>query len=542
MRELFAGRTAVLPCIIFCVAAYLSLVRLNDKPFWDDEAAVAFLAKSYTATGKPGFDSRNLFTFRNGSLLTPDLQTISPPLEYLMVAASFKVFGATTLAGRLPFAIMGIAALAIFWFVLKLEFVQFRILRLYAFALMGLSYSFLLSIRQCRYYAAAIFFSVLAYYLYKKLLASGQWRYAVLLLATSVAYFYTNYLLCGAFLVALAFVHMFHNARRTGKRQWIALIGVAALFIAAMLPALLKEVWLRPDIRNMGSGHFSRLALVFLNFKDLDVICYLPGIAMILLLALAVLYRKKALFPRTVLPWVTLVIVYTIALSFASAQGNEFTGKAPAFADVRYLVALIPFAAGITGSLLYMIHISLGGTVAILFAGILLYTNLLSFDAALHRFRWLLPAFISEVHTHYTTPYEAVISYLDKNASPDDVIFSSPEYTLLVPMFYLGDKLRTGSMLRKTSALPADTVRKLGIPVYIDDYFPDWYICYGMGVSQQQGLEFFSRDRYRYVPAKVLDTYCNDMTRPELPLHSFSAPSVIAPSQRIFIFRRLLKE
>ena len=107
---------------LFALIAYLAIVRLANTPFWDDEAQVAVVAKNFLATGHlSGWDGRNLLAYCNGALLDDKLRSINPPLDYLVTAASFRLFGTNTWAGRFPFVVAGLAALATFVLIVRRE-------------------------------------------------------------------------------------------------------------------------------------------------------------------------------------------------------------------------------------------------------------------------------------------------------------------------------------------------------------------------------------------------------------------------------------
>ena len=109
--------------LILLAAAVLVLPRLDHTPFWNDELFVAISARnvisSHTLTS---WDGRNLYAEGNGNYTDNHLRNGNPPLDILVAGAAFKLFGATTWAGRLPFALFGLAALVLFWRVLRREF------------------------------------------------------------------------------------------------------------------------------------------------------------------------------------------------------------------------------------------------------------------------------------------------------------------------------------------------------------------------------------------------------------------------------------
>src|SRR5437868_4275971 len=109
--------------ILFLLSACLTLTRLDQTAFWDDEAQVGIIARNLVNTGRvTGWDGRNLFAYGDGVLLDRNLRSVNPPLDYLCAAASFRLFGVSTWAGRLPFALFGLASLAVLFLLLRREF------------------------------------------------------------------------------------------------------------------------------------------------------------------------------------------------------------------------------------------------------------------------------------------------------------------------------------------------------------------------------------------------------------------------------------
>ncbi len=149
-------------------------------------------------------------------------------------------------------------------------------------------------------------------------------------------------------------------------------------------------------------------------------------------------------------------------------------------------------------------------------------TTLLTFDINSMPVRFPLLGYIYEVHHNYSTPYDTAIGYLKTHAKKDDIVYTSPDNILLVLHFYLADSLIMASLLTKESTLPVEKLRKAGYPAYIDEYYPNWIVCFGMYQDRAVKLDYFSRGPYAYQLDKNIAVFYNDMTRPELPWHSLS--------------------
>lgn len=153
------------------VASALILFRLGDAYFWADEAQTATLSYNTLSFGYPRvWDGKNLLTHTNGKDFNMDFAyTENPWLQFYLCALSLYLFGKTSLAGRIPFAIFGILSIFIIW---KLGLLVYRKKSIASLAslTMSLFVPFLLYSRQCRYYSLAIFFTLISTLYYFKLL------------------------------------------------------------------------------------------------------------------------------------------------------------------------------------------------------------------------------------------------------------------------------------------------------------------------------------------------------------------------------------
>ena len=97
--------------IILALAAFLLLFHLDQRPFWQDEAETACLAHNVLKYGVPrAYDGVNFISQEDGHEFDQDfLWRWSPWLQIYVAAAAFRLGGPTTYAGRLPFALMGLA-------------------------------------------------------------------------------------------------------------------------------------------------------------------------------------------------------------------------------------------------------------------------------------------------------------------------------------------------------------------------------------------------------------------------------------------------
>lgn len=559
--------------IIFLLSAYLALVRLDNALLWDDEAQVALIGRNFVKYKHlTAWTGRNLFAYGNGTIIDQDLRPINPPLDFLVAAASFSLFGVSTWAARFPFALLGLASLALFGWLLLQIFSDEPWAQVYCFGSLALSVTYLLYVRNCRYYSLAIFFALACYATYISTLKttwidksqvaeqnqSNYDRTFFLLFALSaIGLFYAHYLMCVCYLIVLALTHFRlhrHNWPRDWPRNaWPALV----LFLIATVPyALIFHIWERRDFDR--SVHRPWLIERFIwlqrNFRDLP-----PGGYMTWLVFAGVLYYLWRNRNRSAQPWQdnatgNSLLLFTrqwMWLVMGFLVNLAMLTKAPAIgraelADLRYMVTILPFCAGLTGAFLTLVHRRSPQTAVILFV-VLLSCNVFALTPNDHKFRWLLPAYIREVHQPYPTNYSVTIDFLKKYAQQEDTIFAFPTYMCYALMFYMDDKLRFTGLLSHSTPLPPQAVRSLKTPMYIEENFPRWYIAFAAQDDALKMLAHFSRLQrikgrilaYNYKPERILNVYYDQEQRPELPWHHFGPRrNFNRESDAIYVFRR----
>ena len=254
---------------------------LNSHCFWDDEAETAIIAKNLLVTGHlTGWDGRHLCTYRDGNLLDGNFRPKNPLGMYLATAASFRAFGCSTFAGRFPFVIFGVGALCILFWMLRADYPSLPAFVRYGVALTALSTSYLLYIRQCRYYSLCIFFSLLALAFHRASLRNPRWAVLAGLGASLTALFFSHYLIMVCFSVRIVCRPPRLSCPPVDKKRLFPRRTGAALCF--LLPvawfSLLFRVWIRPDL-SRGTGTPAQiLTRLYLNFRDFDVFGVLPGI------------------------------------------------------------------------------------------------------------------------------------------------------------------------------------------------------------------------------------------------------------------------
>jgi hypothetical protein len=204
-------QSAVLPDALFYsgVAAlvglffYLVLPGLGEIAYWNDEAGHTLLAQNVLHTGLPlamyGKHSIEDFFYSKNAL---GVEAAHGWLSFYICAASFRLFGESQLAARLPFTIAGGLAMVALIFAGRLLYG--RAVGLLAGLLLTVNPAFLQYCRQTRYYALVLLFTAGTLWLHQ-LIKRGRAHWATLSVA-ALLLFHSSQFICGILFASLALV------------------------------------------------------------------------------------------------------------------------------------------------------------------------------------------------------------------------------------------------------------------------------------------------------------------------------------------------
>ncbi|MEL7641722.1 MAG: glycosyltransferase family 39 protein [Solidesulfovibrio sp.] len=319
---------------ILCVAAWLLFYNLGQRPFWQDEAETACLAKNVLKSGLPyAFDGVNVVSQeeeREFDKTGGYLWRWSPWIQIYMQAGGFALGGLDTAAGRFPFALA--ALVAIFWtYRLVRRHFGDRSWALLAATLLTLCVPYLLIGRQARYYAPGTLFVL---WTLDAFFSDWQRRWAPwwAMFLGMVLLFHANYLLFLSFaptaLVAAALVF----PERMQVRR-LALLAGATTLVAVIPGILLYRI-------GRQSGMFDILLVpenLMLYFADLCMFCIpLP-------VSVALVWRWRGFFTRLRRPAddgerfvLFSAVLIILSLAFLGLVPQRF---------FRYIAHLLPLCA-----------------------------------------------------------------------------------------------------------------------------------------------------------------------------------------------------
>jgi hypothetical protein len=237
--------------LIVLLGAFLRFHQLDGKSIWFDEGY------TYIDSMRPVSE---IWRARQFSF---DL----PPLSFVLVNASLRLFGDNDFALRLPFTLASILSIPLLaWLGRELLGTRVGLLAMFLFALapMGVHYG-----QEARPYALLTLFSLAATLaLWKALQTERLWWLAVFAVAT-ILNLYTSYLvvlLLGAQIV-FTFFWLVKNERLRDKRLWLSLIGTLLVVLVLFVP----QLSVLPDVvgrRGEGAGLGQLRSDIVSNFPN----------------------------------------------------------------------------------------------------------------------------------------------------------------------------------------------------------------------------------------------------------------------------------
>ncbi len=381
------------------LAGVLLLAQLDEPYLWQDEAQTAVISRTILDDGLPrGSDGRNYFSQEYGAEYADDhLWRWHTWLSFYTVAGSFALLGETTLAARLPFALLGLATVLLAY-VAGRSLWRSQDAALASGALLALSVPFLILSRQCRWYPMAAFFALLGLYAYGRL-RPGDKRHSILLFVAASLLFHTHYFYT-ATLLATLLVHSL----------WLERSRFPRVFVVSAAVTLVNAPWILwfADIRygEAYSGYLSSLAvsLQIGNRLGQDLFLYfLSPLFFAIPIGLLVLrrVRRQSATGVSAETWSGVALLAIFCVSTVVALALVSPG-----AYFRYLTPLAAPAMLLAGGLLgALANVSRVAAVAV-FAGWLALSP--------------IDDFVHEITHDFDGPIEGIVRFLNQRSRPGD--------------------------------------------------------------------------------------------------------------------------
>ena len=514
--------------LILALGAFLLLFHLDDRPFWQDEAETACLAKNVLNYGLPrAYDGVNIVSQEQGREYDENfLWRWSPWMQIYVAAAAFRLGGLTTFAGRLPFALMGLGCIFLVYQLVRRNFDD-HTWALWAAALLTCSVVFLLFARQCRYYSLGALLTLTSLYAFKEDWQSKFWPALLLCLSIGLL-FHTSYLLfCSYLVLAFPSAVWLYPEKFSWKRTTIIIIFIIIIVFPGLL---LFKIQQQSELVNLISiplnleQYFSSLLQYLIPFP----------------IALYLIWRWRRIFwNRSAIPvepeerfvfFLILIIIGNLLILSLAPQREH-----------RYLVHLYPLCAIILGWVIcqaWRYHKISG----VLLALLLLFTNWLNLvpmdwlriinrpmDTNRHMLTYPnlpLKLFLTELFSGYPDVNLNLIQFFQTHARPGDIILTT--YGDLPLQFYTSCQVVGGLQGNISIARPPDWV--------VPRWETRWNRAYHLNES-----EIFIREKlsltsdYRSIILPVADEAFGN--RPDPYSHHFIP--VAKPLAEVVIYRKL---
>ncbi|MCG6553021.1 MAG: glycosyltransferase family 39 protein [Candidatus Magnetominusculus sp. LBB02] len=431
-----AIRNAAAYVFILVLAAFLIFYHIGERPMWGDELTTALLAVNIEKFGLPKVsDGRNTITYLGGGLDADKYGnwTWSPWLSEYLAAGSFKLFGQTTTAARLPFAIVGFLSVALLAFVVYRIYGSHEIAAVAA-VLLSTSEAFILHVRQCRYYSLVVFAGIILIWGVYALLNGKKRLGTALVAAALITQFYTNYIVIAGSIAAL--VALYILSRKRYDKLWQALVAALIILALAALPwAVYAGIWRQ-------AGHTGRE-----NIAE-KVVYYLYEmnfhIAAIIIFIVPLIVRK----PRSDSQPVRDIERFLWILMPATAA---LVALAPGI-FLRYLLPLFPAACILQAAILRR-YIATNKIARLVIVLILILTNYAAYipfypmkllepsniTLMIHPAAVTLPSLIRQTYTPYADRTGDIIAFLKREGADGQSVFTADSGMALV--FYNGMKI-----------------------------------------------------------------------------------------------------
>jgi 4-amino-4-deoxy-L-arabinose transferase-like glycosyltransferase len=426
-------RRLAAPASLLALCAALLLYGLDRPLLWVDEAETALLARSILVNGIPKARvGRDLISQEIGREFGPDLVwRWTPWLDKYVAAGSFALLGEGTLAARLPFALIGLAAVASVYS-LALGLFADRRIALLAMAFLGTSVPFLLHARQCRYYPIAILGTIWAVHFAAATLRRAGWRAPAGLALAMTVVFHANYLTFVALGTALVGTFWILGIDRSG---FLRLIAAGAVTAAVNFPWLVFFDVLGKSAESPGFNPD-----FLLEYSALTLRYSFPAAAVLVFAALALATRHRAILAEWRVP-VFLALMpffYLPVLCFDPLRFYRYSvNLLPVFALLMAWMSVRAWSMQRVAGAVFGASLLVTGVFHEISALPTRYAGANTAGATFPALDWAFPLgnFLYELANPFEGSMGTATKYLAANARPGDRVYVS--YGDLTARFYL---------------------------------------------------------------------------------------------------------
>ncbi len=391
--------------LLLAMGVILLFANLGNQFLWQDEAETATLAKNTLEYGFPrAFDGKNL--------INPVIRTgygedygwrYHPWGQFYITALSLKLFGITTFGARFLFALLGVANILLLY-LLAYRLTGNKFVAFCSSFLMTFSVSYLLLMRQCRYYAPAVFLVLCVLIFYLKFKETGSWKN---ILAMATAFISLGYTVHGMFVPVFAAIGLhyllFSFKKETFPKMCLAGVGIVLFIVPWFLYSNSLTHAAAVSLGRMGDNLEFQVRMI--NKFIFPIVFF--GIVYLI----RVIWKRKFAVNITskekeALTLIGMVVLCSIC-AFCFAEERNF----------RYLVFLMPLFAIIEGIILLRL-VKLKSILLVLFLVISVMTGIFNMGTP----NFYFPKYLYEITHDYNGPIEGIVKFLNKNAEAGDTV------------------------------------------------------------------------------------------------------------------------
>lgn len=530
--------------IVFFWMTFLIFFRLGHYALWDDEAICALFGKTLFKTGDTSaLLGQNIIAFNDGRELDDLRQRYVPPLQFYIVAPFAGLTHDSAFAVRFPFALCGLAIVALILYGLWAAKASLNTWLLVSAGFMG-NVSFILFSRQCRYYAPMMLFTFLLAYLY---LNKGKGRKRIGIMAAVAIMLLASHYLAYIAVIVCGIVHylIWGKKERPFSGQEKIIFAVTQLLggggILAIYNPLGKNVW---DYSSR-SWFTERLLLFWWNLRDLNA-CEM-GAGLLIAVAPLVYFLNK---DRRLIEAPLMIFTYILTIAIFSPQPVEQMSVA----FVRYLCPLIPLCILTAVFVIQAISAKipwLACSLALLF----FMTNIMhggplfqhpdgtSFSHVIRKAprRSTILEFWRELAARREGPYRMAADWINANVREGESVLTVPGYTVYPLIFHAPHAVYAWQLAGDESGRQFQNLPDIH---FRNRCLPDYIVAFGPSVIEVAGLlDAPNAWGVRYDTVGHLDVYWSDLIRPELFWHSFVPVRDYDPgTESVFIYRKRSSE
>lgn len=440
-------------CILGVLLFGLSFYNLGSAKFWHDESEVGTIANQIIRTGLPSVTYRDavLPIARSNDFYTSSSQHLYRWQTWLMfyvAALGIKIGGATALAARVPFVIIGLLTLP-FFYKLALQLTQSKPIAKLSILLLGSSTQYLILIRYARYYSLVMFFGVFATYSFLQLITkkSKVWNWTVLFIFSMVSLFYAHYLSFYGMLFGFGLYYIWSQIkRRKFSFTLLRTLLIHPFSVAVIVMIVCTTPWILIFRKGVSvDTHFIADDVVINMLRLFEKINRsVPLILSLTGLAVFTKYKTEEHAELNTSPiWLTVLL---IASSFTVVAITTALNIPPSFtSELRYILPVYPFFFIFLAMFLQALFVC-HKRLVIIFAVLVIGTNVFSLpvEALVQDTYWplvqnrfavrsYLYEFITQELIHgYVGPTAGILQLLDENKESGDAVFASLEGTSII--------------------------------------------------------------------------------------------------------------